>query len=311
MSKSNAFLSSVLDSLAAHIVVLDSTGTIVFVNRSWEQFAKQNCCALAEDWAGVNYLNYCQQSSPGSAGESDSDPNSDSETVYQGILSVIEQKSLEFEFEYPCHSPDEQRWFTMSVCSLSVGEERFIVISHSNITERKLAEDRANQLARLDSLTGLANRRVFNSVLQEELRRCRRNQKSMALAIVDIDHFKCINDTYGHQAGDDCLIKVAELLESFVQRPGDLCARYGGEEFAIIWSGLDLEKASRLAGRLLEAIRALNIPNEGSSVLPFVTASIGLTAVDAGLTYNAEDVIKQADQHLYKAKDQGRNRLCY
>jgi len=62
---------------------------------------------------------------------------------------------------------------------------------------------------------------------------------------------------------------------------------------------------------LLEAIRVLNIPNEGSSVLPFVTASIGLTAVDAGLTYNAEDVIKQADQHLYKAKDQGRNRLCY
>lgn len=303
MVETSVFLKSVLDALAANIVVLDSRGEIVFVNQSWKRFASANQCSQGESWDGVNYLAQCQQAQLSG--------DQDAVCVYQGIMSVLLGQKLTFSYEYPCHSPDQKRWFMMHACAIKVDSVYFVLISHNDITKRKLAEEKANALARLDDLTGVANRRVFNSVLQEELRRCRRNQKSMALAIIDIDYFKCINDAYGHQAGDDCLINVAKLLESFAQRPGDLCARYGGEEFAIIWSGLNLDKAARLAMRLLEAIRALNIPNADSPVLPFVTVSVGLTAVYAGRTYNAEDVIKQADQHMYKAKELGRNQLRY
>jgi len=154
--------------------------------------------------------------------------------------------------------------------------KRYFVISHQNITERKLAEEEVQNLARTDGLTNIANRRTFDSLLHEEWRRCHRLKKPICLALLDLDHFKLLNDGYGHQAGDDCLIMVGELLKEFAKRPADICARYGGEEFVVVWGDTTLSQARKLSQKLLRKIASLNIPNKNSPVEPYLTASIGL-----------------------------------
>jgi predicted signal transduction protein with EAL and GGDEF domain len=107
-----------------------------------------------------------------------------------GIRSVIENRDTTFELEYPCHSPDEKRWFMMSVTHFQISEKRFFVISHKNITERKLAEEKVSNLARIDGLTNIPNRRTFDNFIHEEWNRCARLKKPICLAIVDLDNFK-------------------------------------------------------------------------------------------------------------------------
>ena len=130
----------------------------------------------------------------------------------------------------------------------------------------------------------------------------------MSLAILDLDYFKLLNDRCGHQAGDESLIKVAQLLEKFASRPGDICARYGGEEFAIAWADTSLERAQRLAARLLKEIAQLRIPNNDSSVESYLTASIGLAEMFPSRKTDESQLINKADKMLYLAKENGRNR---
>lgn len=180
--------------------------------------------------------------------------------------------------------------------------------------ERKLAELRlqdANQqlqiLATTDGLTGLSNRRHFNQVLQQQYLHCKRHELPFSLLICDLDEFKAYNDHYGHQAGDECLIAVAECFNSVVKRPGDLVARYGGEEFAVILSATDREGAVHIAEQIHQAIRQRHIPHAVSSVTSRVTMSIGL---NVGLEADIDQLIHQADEALYQAKSEGKNRTC-
>jgi diguanylate cyclase (GGDEF)-like protein len=202
---------------------------------------------------------------------------------------------------------DEKRWFIMRVSPFKLSKERFFVISHQNVTERKLAEEAVDKLARLDGLTNIYNRRAFDEFLKEQWEVCTRLNQPMSLAMIDLDHFKLLNDTYGHQAGDDCLVVIGALLSSFASRPGDLCARYGGEEFALIWSNTDLEEAEVMTMQILDKVRALNIPNQGSSIVPYMTASIGLAEMMPSQEVDAKTLVTHADQLLYKAKAAGRN----
>jgi diguanylate cyclase (GGDEF)-like protein/PAS domain S-box-containing protein len=301
MDNSREFLRLVLDSITEQIAVIDSAGDIQFVNKSWMFFGSRNAGVIGDKWVGVNYLEECDKAS--STGD-DYGTNAG-----KGIRGVIDKRQSIFYFEYPCHSPGEKRWFMMRVTSFDLAGKEYFVISHQNITERKLAEEAVENMAKIDGLTGIYNRRTFDEFLDNEWRRCLRFKKPICLAIIDLDHFKLLNDTYGHQMGDECLVKIGELLKLFSNRPSDLCSRYGGEEFAIIWGDSTLEQAKQLSDRLLKEIIDLNIPNTNSPTEKYVTASIGLAEMVPDRESKTNDLIAKADGMLYKAKELGRNQV--
>jgi diguanylate cyclase (GGDEF)-like protein len=301
MNNTYAFLSQVLDSITEHIVVIDKTGEIQFVNKSWTSFGKENHCVIDKNWDGVNYIDECDKASNVGDGFGTQAAN--------GIRSVINKKKSTFYFEYPCHSPDQQRWFMMRVSPFTVEKSDYFVISHQNITERKMAEDEVRKKANIDGLTQIPNRRTFDDFLSQEWRRCLRHKQPICLAIIDLDYFKILNDTYGHQCGDDCLIEIGKILKSLINRPGDLCARYGGEEFALVLGNTSLEHARQLSLKLLDKILALKIPNEHAPSGQYLTASIGLAEIIPSVEIGKHQLINCADKMLYAAKDKGRNRV--
>jgi diguanylate cyclase (GGDEF)-like protein len=164
------------------------------------------------------------------------------------------------------------------------------------------------KLSRQDGLTGIANRRYFDSYLLTEVRRAVREKAPVSLILSDVDHFKAFNDCYGHQAGDDCLRRVAAALSSAGRRPADLAARYGGEEFAMVLPGTVLEGAVDVAKAVSRVIGGLAIPHARSAVGKSVTLSQGIVSLIPEKETASEDLIQHADQALYQAKQQGRNR---
>lgn len=178
------------------------------------------------------------------------------------------------------------------------------------------AKDRAEELAQalerlssLDGLTGIANRRRFDQMLEREWQRAARDRRSLALVMCDIDYFKQYNDRYGHQAGDACLRQLATLLETGMRRGGDLAARYGGEEFAVLLPGTELDNAYALADSLREKLQHLGIPHDASDIAEVLTASFGVAAVVPLPGGNPAHLVRAADEALYRAKHAGRNRV--
>ena len=176
----------------------------------------------------------------------------------------------------------------------------------------KQLEEANRQLERLiliDGLTSIANRRHFDEFLEKEWLRNMRDNKPVSLIMGDIDFFKNYNDTYGHQAGDDCLKQVAAILNNFAKRPGDLAARYGGEEFAVILSGTDIKQAGVLAENVNKKLREIRIPHSDSQAADYVTLSFGVASIIPKYGTKPYDLIKAADTTLYKAKHSGRNQV--
>jgi diguanylate cyclase (GGDEF)-like protein len=169
------------------------------------------------------------------------------------------------------------------------------------IGRRAAAEDRLEELATTDALTGLKNRRKFDSEIDMEWRRAARNKTPLAVLMIDADHFKAYNDTYGHQAGDQVLIGIAICISDSVRRSGDCPARYGGEEFAVLLPGLSAVEAFTVA----ETIR-LKV-EQWAEDPSTTTVSIGVASMTPVSTLNASDLIEAADKALYAAKDSGRN----
>lgn len=170
-------------------------------------------------------------------------------------------------------------------------------------------EQRIMKLARTDALTGLLNRGAFMERLEQEFQRARRENILLSLIIIDIDYFKKINDNYGHQVGDLVLQEFAGQLKKIL-RPYDLVARYGGEEFAVILTGAVGFQVGLVAERIRQQIARMKItlPDNARSIQ--ISASFGTASVLPMPGENIESLIKQADDALYKAKDQGRNRVC-
>ncbi len=171
------------------------------------------------------------------------------------------------------------------------------------------ANARLNELSLTDALTGLANRRCFQEALQTEWRRAMRNGHSLTLVMADIDSFKQFNDTYGHVAGDECLVRVAALVQSPLMRSSDLAARYGGEEFVVLLPGTDLDGGVHLAEEIRRAVAGLEIPNEGAAAGAHITMSFGVASVVPRLEIPELDLVCAADKALYMAKEGGRNRV--
>jgi two-component system, LuxR family, sensor histidine kinase TtrS len=165
------------------------------------------------------------------------------------------------------------------------------------------------RLSTLDGLTGVANRRQFDETLVNEWARGARTSMSLALIMIDIDHFKAHNDRHGHQAGDECLRKVAEVLRTNVGRSGDLVARYGGEEFAVILPGTLASGGIAVAERIRRAIEAIKLPHVNNVVGHDVTVSLGVAALIPDTRTSLEELVTQADQALYQAKSVGRNHV--
>ncbi len=306
---SGEFFQKTLDCLRSHIAILDQDGTIVAVNTTWNKFAASN--GLAEKFCGpgANYLRSCDQA--------EGECSEEAQVVANGIRDVIARRREYFYLEYPCHSPSEQRWFSVRITRFDFSGAVQVVVAHDNITQRKLAEvevEEANRLlvdlAATDGLTGIPNRRSFDMVLEREWKRSQRTQSPITVALVDIDCFKQFNDLQGHLVGDDCLKSVAQSLQSRLVRTGDFVARYGGEEFAIILPITEDSGAMPLLEDVLQRVRGLSISHPASMVARgIVTVSIGCASTSPGQEDRPESLLRQADHALYEAKTNGRDQL--
>lgn len=328
------FCQSVLSSLNAHIAVLDQEGIIVAVNDAWRQFAVDNGDpSESAVGVGADYLGACRQA----AAEGDEIAGQ----VLEGILAVKSGQQPRFSLEYPCHSPDQARWFLMSVTRLSGGSDG-VVVSHEDITARRLAEDalrnshelleqrvnertaelqqanaalreeifqrleaesKLHRLAHHDPLTGLPNRLLFFSQLKMAIERAQRHGRRFALLFLDLDRFKIINDTLGHAVGDKLLQSAASRLTTMVRRE-DMVARWGGDEFVILVEEVaNARDAALLAGKLVVALaEPAQIGND--DVDASVSIGISIYPDDAE---TEEDLIKMADAAMYHAKECGRH----
>jgi len=174
--------------------------------------------------------------------------------------------------------------------------------------ELEVANERLEELSLRDDLTGIANRRRLQQMLTEEWNRARRYERPLAFILLDLDHFKLLNDTQGHLEGDECLQKVAHYLAETLRRTSDLVARYGGEEFAVLLPGTDLAGALKLAEQLRAGIETLALPHEAAPA-GRVTASFGVAALVPAPGQTPDALVEAADTALYRAKTAGRNRV--
>jgi diguanylate cyclase (GGDEF)-like protein len=173
----------------------------------------------------------------------------------------------------------------------------------------KEANQELQYLAGSDGLTQIANRRRFDTCLDQEWRRMAREQAPLSLILCDVDFFKSYNDTYGHQAGDDCLRQVARAITGSVRRPADLVARYGGEEFAVILPNTNAEGAIHIAEKVRSEVKALKIANANSQINNCLTLSLGVASTLPCYESSPVILISEADKALYQAKAQGRDRV--
>jgi diguanylate cyclase (GGDEF)-like protein len=170
----------------------------------------------------------------------------------------------------------------------------------------EVAKDRLEEIAMLDGLTGIANRRCFDLRLQLEWNRAIRTESTISLLMIDIDFFKKLNDTFGHQAGDECLIQVAATLRKALNRPGDLLARYGGEEFVALLPETDAPGAKSIAHKMNSLIGE---PNPATHLEYSLTISVGCTTCDPSKGGSPQQIVETADRAMYLAKQNGRNRV--
>lgn len=177
-----------------------------------------------------------------------------------------------------------------------------------NHLELKQNRDELIKLARTDGLTGLYNRRTFDDVLLREWRRLARTGEPLSVIMIDVDHFKLYNDTYGHGGGDSCLLRVARAAEGALQRPADVVARYGGEEFVALLPETKLDGAMAVAEAIRLSVAALNIPHASSTTAGHVTLSLGVASTIPQPDKEPAALLEIADQQLYAAKSEGRNR---
>lgn len=320
------FANVVLDSLTANIAVLDAHGVIIGVNEPWRRYAEQNRGECRDYYVGQNYLAICERAWRESGDES-------ARALMDGLDAVLHKARDRVQIEYPCRSPSEERWFIARVTACSQRGESRVVVSHEDITDRKLAEialaradaellctkqalERTNGelqralareqlLARTDELTGLNNRRYFFDAATQQFEIAMRYGQPLSLMIFDIDHFKRINDEHGHPAGDRVLRHVAAILHDIV-RAADILARYGGEEFIVLLPETDGISAQALADRIRTEVAASSLMLDQQECA--VTISAGITERH-GLDDKLDAMIRRADEALYAAKAQGRNRV--
>lgn len=227
--------------------------------------------------------------------------------IYQELWETISQNRI-WNGELKNRTKEgEYYWVDATIYPLFDDEGNkigYTAIRH-DITDKK----RIEEIAITDALTGIYNRRHFNTLFPRFLSSAKRNNALICFAIMDVDHFKDYNDTYGHQKGDDVLVQVAQSIQTRMFRADDYCFRLGGEEFGIIFKCENSEKSFLFVDSIRESIEKLEIEHRKNSASPFVTVSIGLMCIESGLIENETQLYAAADKCLYRAKENGRNRL--
>ncbi len=211
---------------------------------------------------------------------------------------------------HQCSAPRHwQSWEINLLGALST--QLAIAIQQAHLYQQlESANIELQRLANLDGLTQVANRRYFDEYLNFEWKRLAREEAPLSLILCDIDFFKIYNDTYGHLAGDKCLIEVANAITTATKRPADLVARYGGEEFAVILPNTDVSGAMHLAELIRKRVKTLRIPHINSSKTLGVTLSLGVASTIPDHKSEPVELIRDADIALYQAKESGRDRIC-
>ncbi len=238
-----------------------------------------------------------------------------SETLSENLPAALSDRRLEKETSghwgvMALALPEQENWVDGAIAAAqSIALELALALEQAHQYQELIAVNQELQkLALSDGLTSLANRRRFDEHLIDEWQRLTRDQQPLSLILCDLDHFKRYNDTFGHPAGDRCLIRVARALLQGPQRPADLVARYGGEEFAIILPNTDTHGAWRIAQKIHNSIHDLKIAHAPGNEEAYVTVTMGISTVVPSLNSTAQILVKAADLALYHAKQHGRNR---
>jgi len=305
---SEQFAQATLDGLSAAIAILDSEGSILAVNRVWRQFAVDNPPVLHNPpvlpniATGANYLRVCD--------EAVGQEMEEARQAAESIRSVAAGEQELFTMEYPCHSPQEHRWFSLRVTRFRGEGQAHVVISHENITKRKKAELElekalkvAQEQADHDPVTNLFNHRVLQRSLEAEAARAQRETTTLGIVMLDIKNFKYFNDVYGHLAGDEVLRLVSDKLRA-VTGSCDTLARYGGAEFALLLPRVGHVTAGELETRLHADLGDLSYHiNDGEATIP-ISFSLGAALFPEAST-NCHEVLRQADERLLWSKTGG------
>lgn len=301
------FAGAALDALPVHVAVLDLEGNILAFNKAWSEFAFGNASPGTNAYHGWNYLEVCDNAIGHCSDEA--------AMAASGIRKIIARDCELFTLEYPCHTPTDQSWFYMRAAAFEDHDRRHIVVSHENITERKLAELAVQRAAETDLLTGLANRTVMLSRIAAAAERYAADPEDLfAVYFLDFDRFKLINDSLGHDAGDDLLKQIASRLTQ-AQQPSALghvasdtevaVARFGGDEFVVLVEHFTDSSQVEAVGDYL--MTTLSVAYEIGNQDVVSTASIGIATPDTGGS-RAEELIRNADIAMYAAKDGGKAR---
>ena len=179
-----------------------------------------------------------------------------------------------------------------------------------NYLDLKIKNDMLEKLSMYDGLTNIRNRRFFDETFEKTFSEIKRDKKSLAVLMIDIDFFKPYNDNYGHGQGDETLRKVAKALEKTIKRASDFVARYGGEEFVILLKDINKDGVEAVANNLLNAVRELKITHEFSKIENYVTISIGASFYNSSSDITKLELLLKADETLYSVKNSGRNNFA-
>lgn len=232
-------------------------------------------------------------------------------TIASNLLRIILAISSTGKLTFMVNSGLIQCMVAIAMTIGVVGTTSSLLILNSQRLENALkkANRRIEKLADQDGLTGLFNRRYFDRKLNQEFNRLQRSAQPISLILADIDCFKMYNDTYGHQAGDDCLKTIAGVFKNAGGRAADVAARYGGEEFVILLPNTDLKGARKVAETMKQAVEQLAIPHTASDPENVITLSFGVAEVIPDMSLSPDTLVAQADLALYKSKANGKNQI--
>ena len=300
LHESERFAHATIDALSNTIAVIDASGRILSVNRAWREFARANGAVPAAVSEGSNYFDVCDKAAASG--------DAKAAAVSELLRAVISGERNSAALEYPCHAPSEQRWFCLSLTRFSDDGPIRVVVSHENITERKVHESHIEYLATHDALTDLPNRNLLNDRITQAINHAGRAESELAVIFVDLDHFKHVNDAFGHLVGDELLRVIAQELKALV-RSGDTVARLGGDEFVLL---LDDVKNAGIAATAIsrKALERFSRPFVVGTRAFTVTASIGVSLYP-GDGQDPEMLLMNADAAMYHAKEAGCNNFQF